>query len=51
MLNNIDSALGWTVSSILGDSGPQALHDPTKLALKDTLVCKNGVLALTYAPA
>src|SRR5688572_23066020 len=25
--------------------------DPTKLALKDTLVCANGVLALTYAPA
>jgi len=25
--------------------------DPTKLALKDTLVCSNGVLALTYAPA
>jgi dihydrofolate reductase len=25
--------------------------DSTKLALKDTLVCDNGVLALTYAPA
>ena len=25
--------------------------DPTKLALKDTLVCKNGVLARTYGPA
>jgi dihydrofolate reductase len=24
--------------------------DPTKLALKDTLVCENGVLALTYTP-
>lgn len=42
MLNQIDSTLGWTVSSILGDSGPQALHDPEKLAL----VWENG--ALTY---
>ncbi len=25
--------------------------DTTRLALKDTLVCANGVLALTYAPA
>lgn len=33
MLNNTASTLGWTVSSILGDSGPQALHSPDKLAL------------------
>ena len=33
MLNNTVSTLGWTVSSILGDSGPQALHAPEKLAL------------------
>lgn len=36
------STLGWTVSSILGDLGPQALHDPNKLAL----VWEGG--ALTY---
>ena len=40
MLNKTDSTLGWTVSSILGDSGPQALHDPKKLAL----VWENGTL-------
>ncbi|MGK9339558.1 class I adenylate-forming enzyme family protein [Sinorhizobium meliloti] len=42
MLNNAESTLGWTVSSILGDSGPSALHRPDKLAL----VWENG--ALTY---
>lgn len=43
MLNNTASTLGWTVSSILGDSGPQALHDPDKLAL----IWENG--ARTYS--
>lgn len=33
MAHDISSTLGWTVSSILGDSGPQALHTPEKLAL------------------
>ncbi|AFL50335.1 fatty-acyl-CoA synthase [Sinorhizobium fredii] len=42
MLDNTASTLGWTVSSILGDAGPQALHNPNKLAL----VWENG--ALTY---
>lgn len=33
MAENQSSTLGWTVSSILGDAGPQALHQPDKLAL------------------
>ncbi|GAC1046150.1 class I adenylate-forming enzyme family protein [Sinorhizobium sp. 22678] len=42
MSNVISSTLGWTVSSILGDTGPQVLHQPEKLAL----VWEHG--ALTY---
>ena len=42
MSNFNSSTLGWTVSSILGDSGPQALHDPEKTAL----VWEHG--AITY---
>lgn len=36
------STLGWTVSSILGDAGPQVLHQPEKTAL----VWEHG--SLTY---
>ena len=43
MSNVSHSTLGWTVSSILGDLGPSALHDGDKLAL----LWDNG--SLTYS--
>lgn len=42
MSHATSSTLGWTVSSILGDTGPQVLHQPDRLAL----VWEHG--SLTY---